>query len=71
MKSIYSSEQQELLKKLIKARKDANLTQSKTAAKLGKSQSYISKLESGQLRIGVVELKQFARLYKKDISFFL
>lgn len=70
-KSLYSTEQKQIAQKLINARLEANLTQSAAATKLDKSQSYISKVESGQRLIDVVELKQFAKLYNKNISYFL
>ena len=56
--------------KLKKARLDAKLTQVQAAKKLKKPQSYIAKCESGERRVDVLELKRFAHLYKKPLSFF-
>ncbi len=70
-KSLYSNEQKNIANKLTKARMEAKLTQSAAAIKLQKSQSYISKVESGQRLIDIVELKQFARLYSKKLSYFM
>jgi transcriptional regulator with XRE-family HTH domain len=56
---------------LKKARIEAGLGQIEVAEKLGRTQSYVSKIESGQRRFDVLQLKQFAKLYKKDISFFI
>jgi len=56
---------------LRKARKDAGFTQVQVAKMLKKSQSFISKSEAGQQRLDIVELKRFAKLYKKDTSYFL
>jgi transcriptional regulator with XRE-family HTH domain len=70
MKTIYSQEHKILVKKLIKAREDANLRQEDVAKLLGKTQSFISKLESGQRRIDLVQIKEFANIYKKPASFF-
>jgi transcriptional regulator with XRE-family HTH domain len=39
------------------------------AKKLGKTQSYISKIESGQRRFNVLQLKEFAKLYKNPLDF--
>jgi len=47
------------------------LTQEQVAAALNRPQSFVSKCESGERRIDVVELEDFARLYRKPISFFL
>ena len=71
MKTIYSQEHKVLVEKLIKAREDANLRQDDVAKLLKKTQSFISKLESGQRRIDLVQIKEFANIYKKPISFFI
>ena len=47
------------------------MSQSQAAAKLGKPQSFISKCESGERRVDVVELKAFARLYGVPVTYFL
>lgn len=60
----------EFLSKLIEARKSAKLNQSEAARLLGKHQSYISKCESGERRIDIVELQIFATIYGKPIDFF-
>ena len=60
-----------MIAQLKKARKEAGLGQIETAKKLKKSQSYISKIESGQRRIDVLQLKQFAKLYKKGLNYFV
>jgi transcriptional regulator with XRE-family HTH domain len=70
-KSIYSKESNFLIKQLRNARIDAELNQVQAASLLGKTQSYISKIESGQLRVDVIQLKELARVYKKDIGYFL
>ena len=64
-KTIYSKDHKYTIERLKKARLDAGLGQIKTAKLLGKTQSYISKVESGQRRIDIVQLKEFARIYKK------
>ena len=70
-KAIYSREQKQLTEKLKKARKEVSLDQKQAAKKLGTTQSYISKLESGQRKIDVIQLKELAKIYKKEISYFL
>jgi len=69
--SIYSQDHKYLIEQLKKARKEAGLGQVEIAKKLKKSQSYISKIESGQRRIDVLQLKQFAKLYKKVLNYFV
>jgi len=69
--SIYTYEYKNFLKNLRKARVDAGLTQVDVAKKLKQHQSYISKCESGERRVDVVELMRFAKVYKKPIEFFI
>lgn len=70
-KTIYSKDYKILVKKMRQSRIDAGLDQISVAKKLGKSQSYISKIESGQRRIDILQLKAFSIIYKKDLEFFL
>ncbi len=70
-KSTYSKEYKEIIERLKRARIDARLSQQDVANKLDKPQSYISKIESGERRLDVVELKEFVRIYKKPIDYFL
>ncbi len=70
-KSIYSKEYKNVIERLKKARLEAVLKQEDVAKKLKKPQSYISKIERGERRIDVVELELFAKLYKKEIKWFL
>lgn len=71
VKSIRTKEYQGFIKKLKKARLEVGLNQVEVAKKLTKPQSYISKVEAGEQRIDVVELKKFAKLYKKNINYFI
>jgi transcriptional regulator with XRE-family HTH domain len=70
-KSIYSDEYRAIVAKLKEARIKQGLTQNDAAKKFGVGQSFISKVESGQYRLDIVQLKEFAKLYAKPISFFL
>jgi len=70
-KTIFTKSHRDLVSRLIKARKQARLKQIDVARKLGRTQSYISKIEAGQRRIDTVQLKEFAAIYKKKISFFI
>ncbi len=70
-KSIYGAEYKKVVENLRKAREEAGFRQEDVAQKLSKPQSYISKIERGERRVDVVELKAFARLYKKPIDYFI
>lgn len=70
-KSIHSTEYKSVIKRLRDAREAVGLTQQEAAEKLGKPQSYISKIERGERRIDVVELAKVAKCYSKDITYFI
>jgi len=70
-KSIHTKEYAYFVEKLREARQGSGLTQVQVAKKLKRPQSYISNVESGQQRVDVVELQKFAKLYKKDINYFI
>ncbi len=71
MSTVHSPRYRQFLKKLRAARLDAGLTQQKVARALRKPQSFVSKCESGERRVDVVELERFARLYGKRLEDFL
>jgi len=70
-KTIFTESHKYLVNRLIKARRQAKLRQEDAARKLGRTQSYISKIESGQRRVDTVQLKELAVVYKKKIRFFI
>ena len=70
-KTIYSQEHRHVVACLREAREKAHLSQKQVANLLGITQSFVSKIESGQYRVDVVQLLQFAKLYKKDLKFFI
>ena len=70
MASIWSERYQLLLARIRQARKSAGLTQAQVAAKLGRPQSYVSKIESGERRIDFVELEDLAAVYGRPLEFF-
>ena len=67
-KLLYSREHRLLIKRLVQARKKAGLSQTQAAQRLGTSQPNISMVESGQRRIGVVELLKFAKVYESTLT---
>jgi transcriptional regulator with XRE-family HTH domain len=56
-KSIYTREYATLLRLLREAREAAGLTQIDLAAALDKSQSFVSKVERGETRLDVIQLR--------------
>ena len=70
-KSIYSKEYREIISRLKKARIDSGLSQQMVADKLGKPQSYIAKIESGDRRLDVAEMKKLTIIYNKPVDYFL
>lgn len=59
-KSIYSAEYQRLCALLRQLRQEAGLTQVQVAAELSVPQSFVSKYESGERRLDVIELGHVA-----------
>jgi len=71
-KSIYTNDHKYLVQQLKKARKEVGLEQKQVADMLHKTQSYVSKkIESGQRKIDITQLKEFAKIYKKPLSYFI
>jgi transcriptional regulator with XRE-family HTH domain len=57
-KSLYTAEQEKLQALLRQIRLGAGLRQSDLAARLDQPQSFVSKYESGERRLDVVEVRQ-------------
>jgi transcriptional regulator with XRE-family HTH domain len=57
-KSIFSAEQETLQELLRQGREEAGLTQIDVAQKLKRPQSFVSKYESGERRLDILELRQ-------------
>nr|WP_241686922.1 helix-turn-helix transcriptional regulator [Leptospira stimsonii] len=55
---------------LRKARIEVNLTQAQVSAKLGKYQSYTSKIESGKKRLFIEDFIRLCELYNKPPEYF-
>jgi hypothetical protein len=52
-------------------REEAKLTQVEVAKRIKRPQSFVSKVESGERRVDVVELIDLARVYRRPLDFFL
>lgn len=70
-KSIHTDERAVFVKRLKQARLDAGLSQVEVAEKLGCSQSWVSKIELGELRVEAIWLNRLAKLYRKSVDYFL
>jgi transcriptional regulator with XRE-family HTH domain len=79
VKSINSTASEKLASLLRSARSESKMTQSELAERLGLPQSFVSKYESGERRLDLVELRQicnaleisladFVRRYEKELS---
>ena len=71
MASKYRAKYQKLIQRLRQARLEADLTQIEAGKRLKKPQAYISKIERGERRIDAVELDELAKIYNKDINYFI
>ena len=69
--AIHTGRYRSFLKQLRNARLATKLTQQQVAQRLKVPQSYVSKCESGERRVDVVELERFAQLYRKPLAYFL
>jgi transcriptional regulator with XRE-family HTH domain len=65
-KAKFSPEYRRLCELLVQARESARLRQADVAKRLGKPQSYVSKVEIGERRLDVVEFLEFARAIDAD-----
>ena len=60
-KSIYTDEYAVVVRLLRQVRKEAGITQVQLAEKLGLTQSLFSKMERGQCRVDIVQLRTVCR----------
>jgi transcriptional regulator with XRE-family HTH domain len=66
-KSQHTRAYRRLVEALRRIREEAGLTQAKVAERLGVYASFVSKCESGERRIDVVELGAFCKAYGVDL----
>ena len=67
-KTILRKDYKKFIKKLTEARKNAGLRQVDVSRKLKRHQSYLSRVESGEYRVDVMEVKDLSRIYNVDIN---
>ncbi len=70
-KTTHTAAYRRLLEALRTARHAAGLNQVDVARKLKRPQSFVSKIESGERRVDVIELAELCRLYRQDLCEFL
>ncbi len=56
--------------KLKETRMGAGLTQAEVARMLGRTQSFVSKVETGERRVDFLELQVLARIYGRSPSYY-
>ena len=71
MRSVHRPAYKSFLKRLTAARENAGLSQGEVARLLNMPQSRLSRMESGERRIDVIELADLARLYRKSLAYFV
>ena len=69
--TIRTKEYADFVGKLREARLEAGLRQIDVAKKLKRTQSYVSRVEVGEQRLDILELKKFAELYKRNLHYFI
>lgn len=69
-KSVFTKEYRTFLELLIQARQNQNITQSVLARKLKKPQSYVSKYESAERRLDIVETMTILKVLNISLSNF-
>lgn len=71
MRSVHTPAYRKFLERLVAARVKAGLAQGEVARLLKMPQSQLSRMESGERRIDVIELDELARVYRKPLSYFI
>jgi transcriptional regulator with XRE-family HTH domain len=70
-RTIRTKEYALFIERMKKARSESGLLQIEVAKAMKRPQSYISRVESGEYRLDILEVKKFAKLYKKSIEYFV
>lgn len=70
-KTIFSAGQVKLQNLLKSTRESAGMTQTALAKKLNRPQSFVSKYESGERRIDLIELREICKALKISLTDFV
>ena len=68
MKHLRSARHRALIAAIVEARRAAGLTQRQLADKLGRSDSFVWKIEAGERRVDVLEFIEIARCLRADAA---
>jgi transcriptional regulator with XRE-family HTH domain len=71
VQSLHSAAYRHFLTRLVAARRHRRLTQAAVATALKIPRSRVSRMESGERRVDIIELAAFAKLYKRPLSYFV
>lgn len=71
MGAAHNPRYQAFLERLRRARSESGLHQKEVAEMIGREQPFISRCESGERRVDVIELQDFAKAYGKPVEWFL
>jgi len=63
-RSVHDKQYQRILKQLVEARLEANISQEELARMIGSNQSHVSKIERGERRLDAVQLGEICRALK-------
>ena len=69
--ALHDKRYRRFIKRLCTARQEAGLSQAAVAKAIGRSQRFVSRCETGERRVDVVEFRDFCKCYGLPPSFFL
>jgi len=70
-KSIFTKDYQNMLQELRKSQENEDITQVQLGKKLKQTQSWISKVERGERRLDVIELKHWLKAINTNLTTFI
>ena len=70
-KSIYTEQHKALTTLLRDLRIEAGLTQTELATRIGRDQTFVSKYESGERRLDILELREICQAVGKGLEAFV
>lgn len=71
MRNLHTARYKKFLDQLLAAREQKGVTQKEAARALRIPQSRLSRIETGQTRVDVIDIAELMRYYKKPFSYFV